>query len=216
MYLERVNECHDIIRCVEVDKRVGGVKHNCLTKYSVHLKFKRKNKSWWLMGSNSKISLLSHTLLVPRPPIGLWGLPESPSLLFSPIRWNTWIVTIVNMCTTKFMCVGYYTLSLKYLLVIWFWWAQPASESGWEFHEWPRWLAICKICTIIYHNYDTLIYIPSCFRDQGNLDYCIMSRSFEAKVSGHASMACMVGKVETQRIKITESDKTISCKARKE
>ena len=49
-----------------------------------------------MMGSNTKTALWSHTLLVPRPPIGLWGLPDSPSLLFSPIRWNTWIVTAVN------------------------------------------------------------------------------------------------------------------------
>lgn len=42
-----------------------------------------------------------------------------------------------------------------------------------------------------------------------------MSRSFEAKMSGHAPVACVVRKVETQRVKVTEGDKTISCEARK-
>ena len=58
------------------------------------------------------------------------------------------------------------------------------------------------------------IPIPSCFRYQGNLDYCVMPRSLKAKVSGHSSVACMVGKMETKGIKITESDETISCEAR--
>ena len=67
-------------------------------------------------------------------------------------------------------------------------------------------------CTILYHNTSASCLIPSCFRYEGNLDYSIMSRSFKAQMSGHAPMTCMVGKVEAQWIKVTESDKTISCK----
>ena len=43
-----------------------------------------------------------------------------------------------------------------------------------------------------------------------------MSWSLETKMSGHASVAGVVGQVETKGIKITESDKTISCKGKRE
>ena len=38
-----------------------------------------------------------------------------------------------------------------------------------------------------------------------------MSGSLEAKVSGHTSVSGMVREMETKRVKVTESDKTISC-----